>query len=99
VFDYSGFGSSTGVPLVETLNGNAKDAWDKLYELITKSENRIAFGYSLGSAVLLGSVNEYSSVPNTIIVHAPFSSAREIAIELGTADRFGLGCYLISGTT
>ena len=87
VFDYSGFGSSEGVPTVETLDNDAKNAWDKFCELSSESNSRIAFGHSLGSAVLLGSVNTYSSVPDNLIIHAPFSSAREIAIHLGTADK------------
>jgi len=87
VFDYTGFGSSEGVPSVETLDDNAKDAWSKFCELSNETSSRIAFGHSLGSAVLLGSVNTYSSAPNNLIIHAPFSSAREIAVHLGTADR------------
>jgi fermentation-respiration switch protein FrsA (DUF1100 family) len=87
VFDYTGFGSSEGVPSVETLDDNAKDAWSKFCELSNETSSRIAFGHSLGSAVLLGSVNTYSSAPDNLIIHAPFSSAREIAVHLGTADR------------
>lgn len=86
VFDYSGFGSSEGVPTVETLDVDTKNAWSKFCDLSSNSSPRIAFGHSLGAAVLLGSVNTYSKVPDNLIIHAPFSSAREIAVHLGTAD-------------
>ena len=87
VFDYSGFGSSQGIPTVESLDENAKSAWIKFCELTNESSSRIVFGHSLGSAVLLGSVNTYPIIPDNLIIHAPFSSAREIAIHLGTADK------------
>ncbi|NOR87525.1 MAG: alpha/beta fold hydrolase [Bacteroidales bacterium] len=87
VFDYSGFGSSQGIPTVETLDEDAKNAWMKFCDLSNESSSRVAFGHSLGSAILLGSVNTYPMIPDNLIIHAPFSSAREIAIHLGTADR------------
>jgi uncharacterized protein len=87
VFDYSGFGSSQGKPTVETLDEDAKNAWTKFCDLSGESSSRVAFGHSLGSAVLLGSVNTYPTIPDNLIIHAPFSSAREIAVHLGAADR------------
>ncbi|MCH2229201.1 MAG: alpha/beta hydrolase [Crocinitomicaceae bacterium] len=86
VFDFSGFGSSEGVPTVEKLDEDAKNAWSKFCELSSKSSQQIAFGHSLGCAILLSSVNTYSTVPDDIIIHAPFSSAKEIAVHIGNAD-------------
>jgi len=87
VFDYAGFGSSTGTPSIEILNQNAISAWSTFYKVSNRNNSRIAVGHSLGAAVLLGSVNSFQTSPDKLIIHAPFSSAREIAVHFGTAKK------------
>lgn len=87
VFDYTGFGSSKGKPSVDILNQNAIAAWTYFCQISNPDLERIAIGHSLGAAILLGSVSRFTPDPDKLIVHAPFSTAREIAVHFGTAQR------------
>jgi pimeloyl-ACP methyl ester carboxylesterase len=87
VFDYTGFGSSKGIPSVGILNQNALAAWSYFCELSNSDSPRIAIGHSLGAAILLGSVSQFTPDPDKLIVHAPFSTAREIAVHFGSAKK------------
>ena len=87
VFDYTGFGSSKGKPSVGILNENAVSAWKYFCDISNSDSPKIAVGHSLGAAVLLGSVSRFSPAPDKLIVHAPFSTAREIAVHFGSARK------------
>ena len=87
VFDYTGFGSSAGKPSVDILNQNAISAWNYFCEISNVNASRIAVGHSLGAAILLGSVINFNPKPDRLIVHAPFSTAREIAVHFGSAKK------------
>lgn len=87
VFDYAGFGSSEGKPTVDVLNQNAISAWNYFCEISNLNSSRIVLGHSLGAAILLGSVNRFNPMPDKIIIHAPFSTAREIAVHFGSAKK------------
>jgi uncharacterized protein len=88
IFDYAGFGSSTGKPTVNTLEQDAILAWKKFCSISHPERPRIAIGHSLGAAVLLSSVKAYDPLPDRLVLHAPFSSARDIAVHLGTASPY-----------
>jgi pimeloyl-ACP methyl ester carboxylesterase len=87
VFDYTGFGSSKGKPSVDILNQNAVAAWEYFCEISNSDSPKITIGHSLGAAVLLGSVSRFTPDPDKVIVHAPFSTAREIAVHFGSAKK------------
>ena len=85
VFDYTGFGSCKGKPSVNILNRNAIAAWEFFCEISNSDSIKITIGHSLGAAILLGSVSRFAPNPDKLIVHAPFSTAREIAVLFGSA--------------
>ncbi len=87
VFDYSGFGSSRGKPSVGILNQNAIAAWKYFCTISNSDAPKIAIGHSLGAAVLLEAVSRFTPAPDKLIVHAPFSTAREIAVHFGSAKK------------
>ena len=87
VFDYTGFGSSEGKPSVDILNQNAISAWNYFCEISSVNSARIAIGHSLGAAILFGSALHFKPKPDRLIVHAPFSTAKEIAVHFGTAKK------------
>ena len=62
-------------------------AWNCFCEISNANSSRIALGHSLGAAILLGSVSRFNPKPDRLIVHAPFSTAREIAVHFGSAKK------------
>ncbi len=83
VFDYTGFGSSTGVPTVSKLNEDGLAAYAKFVELSPKASSRIAFGHSLGTSILMEDVNQFKPLPDKVVTHGMFTTAREILVEKG----------------
>lgn len=83
VFDYSGFGSSTGRPTVERLNEDAVAAYRRFVELSGDAAERIAFAHSLGSSILMEVANRLEPHPSTIVVHGAFTTARAILVDKG----------------
>ncbi len=78
VFDYTGFGSSTGKPTVNNLNQDAIEAYKRFANLTNNAKERIAFAHSLGCSILLETANKYSPKPVKIVNHAGFSTLIEI---------------------
>jgi len=83
VFDYSGFGSSTGRPTVERLNEDAVAAYQRFVQLSRHATERIAFAHSLGSSILMEVANRLEPHPSRIVVHGAFTTARAILVEKG----------------
>jgi len=81
VFDYTGFGSSTGIPTVAKLNEDAVEAYKTFSSLTKNAKERIAFAHSLGCSILLEDANTFSPLPDKIVTHAGFSTFREIGVE------------------
>jgi hypothetical protein len=81
VFDYTGFGSSTGIPSVAKLNQDAVEAYKTFSTLTKGAKERIAFAHSLGCSMLLEEANKFSPLPDKIVTHAGFSTFREIGVE------------------
>lgn len=80
VYDYQGFGKSTGSPSVEGICDDAQSAYDFLVNSIGLNESDILlYGESLGAAVstYLSSVRECSG----IVLQSGFSSLKRIARE------------------
>lgn len=81
VFDYTGFGSSTGKPSISRLNEDAIEAYRKFATLTFNTKERIAFSHSLGGSVLLETANKFKPLPNKVVTHAAFTTLREIGVE------------------
>jgi pimeloyl-ACP methyl ester carboxylesterase len=81
VFDYTGFGSSTGSPTVERLNEDAVLAYRRFAELSAGAPERIAFAHSLGSSILMEVANRLEPLPSAVMVHGAFTTTREVLVD------------------
>ncbi len=85
VFDYSGFGNSTGTPTVDHLREDGLAAYRAFVEQLPAAQARYVIGHSLGNAVMLDVLPALQPKPAGVVVHAGFTSAREMAIQTGLA--------------
>jgi len=83
VFDYSGYGASSGRPGVARLRQDGLAAYQRFVALTPQAARRVALGFSLGSAVLLDVAGALRPAPDGIVVGAGFASAREMAVATG----------------
>lgn len=83
VFDYSGYGASTGRPTVAHLRQDALAAWGRFVALTPGAARRVALGFSLGTAVLVDAAPQLEPPPQAVVLGAGFASAREMAVSLG----------------
>jgi len=83
VFDYSGYGASTGRPTVDHLRQDALAAYDAFIAATPVAARRYVLGHSLGSGVLLEVARRLRPPPDGIVIAAGFSSARAAAVETG----------------
>ncbi|RZT36460.1 alpha/beta hydrolase [Cupriavidus agavae] len=88
VFDYSGYGSSTGTPSVRRLREDALAAYLQFREASSAAARHYVMGYSLGSGVMLDVVGSLQPQPDGVIVGAGFSSARAAAVAKGLVSRW-----------
>lgn len=88
VFDYTGFGSSTGKPTVDKMDEDASAAYKKFAALTPESAQRIAFAHSLGCSILLNVANDLQPLPDKILIHGAFSAGRAILVEKGMFTEF-----------
>ena len=82
VFDYRGFGDSTGVPDESGLGVDAYTAWNWLLEHGAKQEDILIIGHSLGTGVgaqLMQRLASQGVKPRGIALLAPFSSTKTLA--------------------
>ncbi len=75
VFDYSGFGRSTGNATVHNLDEDAVAAWQAFAAWVGPRRAKFAIGYSLGTGVLLHSAPGFDPQPDGVAVYGAFSSA------------------------
>lgn len=85
VFDYSGFGNSTGEPSVAHLREDSLAAYRAFVQNLPAAQARYVIGHSLGNAVMLDVLPALQPKPTGVVVHAGFTSAREMAIQTGLA--------------
>ncbi|MGA8053603.1 MAG: alpha/beta fold hydrolase [Burkholderiales bacterium] len=88
VFDYSGYGASTGTPSVQNLHQDGLAAYERFLRLTPRSGRRYVFGFSLGTAALLDVVNDLQPPPDGVVLAGVFASAREMAVSTGLASRW-----------
>lgn len=87
VFDYSGFGASTGVPTVGALREDVRSAWQAFRER-TEGQRRYVLGLSLGTGFLLDGLAAFGKEVDGVALLAPYSSARRAAVETGAMPAF-----------
>lgn len=80
VFDYSGFGNSTGKATVHTLREDVIAAWSFFHQKVDSSVDKYVLGFSLGTIVLLDAYSRLRGKIHGIILIAGFSSVRDYVL-------------------
>lgn len=88
VFDYAGFGTSTGTPSVAVLREDAVAAFGAFSDSVGPAAYRYAMGTSVGAAVLLSVIDELEDGIDGVVVIGTFASARETALRGQGVPRF-----------
>lgn len=88
VFDYSGYGASSGSPSIRNLREDGLAAYRRFVLLTPKSARRYVLGFSLGTAALLDVVDRLKPPPTGIVLASGFASAREAAIATGRVSEW-----------
>jgi uncharacterized protein len=83
VFDYSGFGASTGRPSVEHLREDADSAYAEFTRRIGARGRPFVLGYSLGTGIVFDVIDRLTPAPAGVVFAASYSSAREGAVAFG----------------
>ncbi|MGO4307064.1 alpha/beta hydrolase [Cupriavidus sp. RAF12] len=83
VFDYSGYGASSGRPSISNLRGDSLEAYRRFVANTPLAVRRYVLGYSLGSGVLLDIVGSLSPAPSGVVIGAGFATARAAAVATG----------------
>ena len=83
VFDYSGFGSSTGRPTVAHLEEDADSAYADFIRRVGPRTRPHVLGYSLGTGVVFDALPRWTPQPAGVVFAASYSSAREGAVAFG----------------
>lgn len=83
VFDYSGYGFSSGRPTARNLRADAMAAYAHFRVATVNAAEHYVHGYSLGSGILLDVLNRLQPAPLGAVIAAGFSSARAAAIATG----------------
>ncbi|WP_063925967.1 alpha/beta hydrolase [Cupriavidus sp. IDO] len=83
VFDYSGYGASSGRPNVNNLHQDGLEAYRRFVADTPLAARRYVLGYSLGSGVLLDIVNSLSPAPSGVVIAAGFATAHAAAVATG----------------
>ena len=87
VFDYSGFGRSTGEATVAHLQEDADSAYADFVRRIGRARPFV-LGYSLGTGVLFDAVGRWRPPPSGVVFAASYNSAREGAVAFGLVPRW-----------
>ncbi|TAN04723.1 MAG: alpha/beta fold hydrolase [Rhodanobacteraceae bacterium] len=85
VFDYSGFGQSTGKATVRNLDQDALAAWRAFVAWAGPARAKFAVGYSLGTGILLHAAARFKQRPDGIAVYGAFSSIKHAIVHLRDA--------------
>lgn len=88
VFDYSGFGRSTGRATVAHLQEDADSAYADFSRRIGRRTRPFVLGYSLGTGVVFEAINRWTPAPAGVVFAASYSSAREGAVAFGLVPRW-----------
>lgn len=83
VFDYSGFGNSTGTPSVRHLREDAVAAFGTFVDSVGRGARKFVLGTSLGAAVLLDAIQDLQLGVEGVILVGTFASSRRTAVRQG----------------
>jgi len=88
VFDYSGFGRSSGRPTVAHLEEDADSAYAEFVRRIGPRARPYLLGYSLGTGVVFDAVRRFTPSPAGVVFVASYSSARDGAVAFGLIPKW-----------
>jgi alpha-beta hydrolase superfamily lysophospholipase len=88
VFDYSGFGRSTGRPSAANLEQDADAAYAEFARRVSARARRYVLGYSLGTGVVFDAIGRFTPPPAGVVFAASYSSARDGAVRFGLIPRW-----------
>lgn len=88
VFDYSGFGSSTGRATVAHLEEDSDSAYAEFVRRIGPRARPFVLGYSLGTGVVFDAVTRFRPSPAGVVFVASYSSARDGAVAFGLIPKW-----------
>jgi len=88
VFDYSGFGRSTGQPSAAHIEEDADSAYATFVRVINSRARHFVLGYSLGSGVVFDAVPHFDPPPAGVVFAASYSSARDGAVRFGLIPKW-----------
>jgi alpha-beta hydrolase superfamily lysophospholipase len=80
VFDYSGFGNSSGKATIQTLREDVIAAWNFFHEKVDNNVDKYLLGLSLGTGFLLEASSSLTGKIRGIILIAVYSSARDYVL-------------------
>jgi fermentation-respiration switch protein FrsA (DUF1100 family) len=88
VFDYSGFGNSSGEPTLAHFHEDGLAAWHSFRERLPAATRACAYGLSLGTAVLLEVAAELKPAPDCVALSGAFLSARAAAVQQKRVEKW-----------
>jgi alpha-beta hydrolase superfamily lysophospholipase len=88
VFDYSGFGRSSGRPTAAHLEEDADSAYADFARRVDPRTRHYVLGYSLGTGVVLDAIQRFEPAPSGVVFMASYSSARDGAVAFGLIPRW-----------
>jgi alpha-beta hydrolase superfamily lysophospholipase len=88
VFDYSGFGRSTGRATAAHLEEDADAAYAEFVRAIGVRTRPFVLGYSLGTGVVFDAIARWQPPPAGVVFVASYSSARDGAVAFGLVPRW-----------
>lgn len=83
VFDYSGFGRSTGKATAAHVEEDADAAYTAFIRRVGSRARPFVLGYSLGTGVVFEAVGRWHPQPAGVVFVASYSSARDGAVAFG----------------
>lgn len=102
IFDYQGFGKSTGTPHEQSLYNDTEACLRWLKDKGLSSDRLIIYGFSMGSAPATNSCsNSTVLTPQKLMLEAPFASAAQLvndATPLDLPGSFVTSLYIDNGT-
>lgn len=93
VFDYSGFGNSSGKLTASNCNQDAVEGYKKFASLTKNANQRIVFAHALGTSILLEKANQLRPLPNKVVIHGAFTTLRDILIEKNVIEKENVDNY------
>lgn len=88
VFDYSGFGRSTGKATAAHIEEDADSAYAEFGRRIGPTARPFVLGYSLGTGVVFDAIRRWTPKPRGVVFVASYSSARDGAVAFGLVPRW-----------